>query len=176
MQLAQAIAPHQTIVTHWGKAFSAEGKCTDEYVNAKGGLGLTIELGQNGFDPYQIAVGQEAALWAITVATARQNGAAFEEIIKRRPSPEPEIYTWAEIIPWPEHGIVRLDPGWTNFQKVKKGQRLGEVDGMDIHSRAEGRILFPKYLSPEQQSANVGRPTELIRVMRRVSLAELPSD
>jgi succinylglutamate desuccinylase len=174
MQLARAIAPHQTIVTHWGKSFSAEGKCTDEYVNATGGLGLTIELGQNGFDPYQIAVGQEAALWAITVATARHHGTSFEAIIQQRPAVDPEIYTWAEIVPWPENGMVQLDMGWTNFKKVEKGQRLGEVDGLVISSKGEGRILFPKYLTPEQQSAKAGRPTELIRVMRRVALTELP--
>jgi succinylglutamate desuccinylase len=176
VQLARAIAPHQTIVTHWGKSFSADGKCTDEYVNGAGGLGLTIELGQNGFDAYQIAVGQEAALWAIAVATARQGGMTLDEFIQNRPAPEPEIYTWLDIVPWPDRGVVQLDPGWTNFRKVEKGEKLGEVDGRTIYSRAEGRILFPKYLTPEQQSATTGRPAELIRVMRRVSLADLPKD
>lgn len=174
IQMARAIAPHQTIVTHWGKSFSADGKCTDEYVNGAGGLGLTIELGQNGFDAYQIAVGQAAALWAIAVATARLGGTTFDELIQNRPASEPEIYTWSDIMPWPERGIVHLDPGWTNFRKVEKGQKLGEVDGSPIYSRAEGRVLFPKYLTPEQQSAKTGRPAELIRVMRRVSLADLP--
>lgn len=174
LQMAQAIAPHQTIVTHWGEAFSAEGKCSDEYVNDSGGLGISIELGQNGLDSYQIAVGVECALWAIHVATARTAGRTLEELVSRRQGPVPEIYTWEQIVPWPLQGLVTLDPGWTNFREVRKNDRLGMVGGDPLLSCAAGRILFPKYLTPEQQALAATRPTELVRIMRRVSLAELP--
>ena len=175
LDLARSIAPEQTIVTHWGQSFSAEGRCTDEYVNASGGLGITVELGQNGFSPYQIAVGVESALWAITVATACLEGRTLADLVKERCATEPEIFTWSQIIPWPNQGVVHLDTGWTNFREVEKGQRLGDVDGSPILAEVSGRILFPKYLTPEQQESSTTRPTELLRVMRLVALDALPS-
>ena len=43
-------------------------------------------------------------------------------------------------------------------------------------AKAGGKMLFPKYLTREQQDALESRPTELCRVMRRISEAELPAD
>jgi hypothetical protein len=79
-------------------------------------------------------------------------------------------------MPWPETGFVDLDEGWFNFKDVAAGQRLGTLDGRPLLARAAGKMLFPKYLTREQQAALASRPTELCRVMRPVSEAELPRE
>ena len=171
-EFARAISPRLTIVTHWGKPFSNEGMCTDEYVIGKGGTGISLELGQNGFDPYQIAVGVEACLWAIRVATAELSG---ESIAHRAATATPDLYTWAEIMDWPVKGYVELRDGLNNFAPVSAGDSLGRCDGEPIRAGASGRILFPKYLSRADQDKLTSRPTELCRVMKAISPAELPT-
>ena len=170
-EFARAISPRLTIVTHWGKPFSNEGMCTDEYVISKGGTGISLELGQNGFDSYQIAVGVEACLWAIRVATAELNS---ESIAHRASSHTSELYTWAEIMRWPAHGFVELNAGLNNFAEVHVGDILGRCDGEPVRAGASGRILFPKYLSRAEQEKLSVRPSELCRVMKAISPAELP--
>ncbi len=171
---ARELAPRQTIVTHWGKPFSVEGMCSDEYVNSQGGTGISLELGQNGFDPYQIGGGVEAGLWAIRTVTDRWKGGHADAFAKGRADNDPELYTWAEIMPWPETGMVDLDEGWTNFKDVEEGQRLGTVDGKPLLAPVGGRMLFPKYLTRDQQRALDSRPTELCRIMKRIETGDLP--
>ncbi len=176
--LARAISPRQTIVTHWGKPFSTEGMCSDEFVNAQGGVGLSVELGQNGFDPYQIAVGVECGIWAMRAVTrALEEGlpaAAKDPYLRFAPGEEGDIYTWAEILPWPDGAYVELVDDLTNFKELAPGARLGLVDGRELVTRTGGRILFPKYMTREAQQAMETRPTELVRLMRTISEAELP--
>lgn len=171
---ARELAPRQTIVTHWGKSFSVEGMCSDEYVNSQGGTGISVELGQNGFDPYQIGGGVEAGLWAIRTVTDRWQGGVGDPFAKGRADNDPELYTWASIVPWPEAGFVDLDEGWTNFKPVEAGQRLGTVDGEVLKAPAAGRMLFPKYLTRDQQRVLDSRPTELCRIMKRIGIEDLP--
>jgi len=172
---ARDVAPRLTVVTHWGKPFSAEGMCTDEYVNSQGGTGISLELGQNGFDPYQIAVGVEASLWALQAATHYlRDGVPPGRLVASRLPAEPEIYTWAEIVPWPAQGVVELDEDWTNFKSVAQGQALGKLDGRPLLAPASGLMLFPKFLTREQQANLTTRPTELCRIMRRVGVDALP--
>lgn len=175
---ARAIAPRQTIVTHWGKPFSSEGMCSDEYVNSAGGVGLSIELGQNGFDPYQIAVGVEAGIWAMrAVSRALEDGlsaAAKDPYFRFAAGEEGEIFTWAEILPWPDGEYVELVDGLNNFKAFAAGEKLGTVDGSVIVTTTGGRVLFPKYMTREQQRDMQTRPTELVRLMKKIAPDELP--
>jgi succinylglutamate desuccinylase len=174
---ARAVAPWQTVVTHWSGSFSVEGKCTDEFVNASGGTGISLELGQNGLDRRQVATGVVSALWALTYATRRlaEKDGGLGLARERAKSYPPELYTWAEVVAWPESGVVTLEPGWDNFAEVSAGQKLGTVDGKPLLAPKAGRMLFPKYLTPEQQRALASRPTELCRLMRRIDENALPS-
>lgn len=173
---ARAVAPQLTVVTHWGKPFSKEGMCTDEFVIRNGGTGISLELGQNGLDHYQIALGIQAALGAVAVAThGLGTGQGLASSSREPPQPWGQLYTWAQIVPWPEAGQVELDPGWRNFQLVEAEQRLGTVDGRVLRAEVGGRMLFPKYLSPAQQQDTAARPTELCRLLRPIVEAELPA-
>jgi succinylglutamate desuccinylase len=172
--LARRVAPRIAVVTHWGKPFSAEGRCSDEYVNSMGGVGVSLELGQNGFDPYQIGVGIDCAIWAIAAATAAARGTP--DLLPARVDADdaPELFTWSEIIPWPAAGFVELKPDWHNFKAVGRGETIGTVDGKPITAAEGGFVLFPKYLTRAEQAAQATRPTELCRIMKKIGEADLP--
>ena len=170
---ARAIAPDISLVTHWGKPFSADGQCSDEYVNKQGGTGITVELGQNGFDPRQIAHGMQIAQWAIQVVTARLSGTPA---YRRQPASVGSIYTWAEIVPYPQTGKPVLDAGWHNFAPVAQGQRIGSFAGKDICAGESGFMLFPKY--PDQTAdgtyGDTAPAAELTRILREIGESNLP--
>ena len=162
-RFARASEARLPIITHWGDPFSAEGRCTDEYTLSKGGTGITIELGQNGFGAYHVAAGFKAAIQAIGVVAGILAGTAVPES-----EGIPELYTWAKIYPWPE-GEVQLVEGWYNFKKVSKGDQLGVINGREFRSEFDGRVLFPKYLRGPEAT----KPTELIRIMRKIDARDL---
>lgn len=163
-RFARAVAPQLPVVTHWGAPFSKDGQCTDEYVNARGGAGITLELGQNGMRDEAIAAGLAAARQALAVVTRKLAG---EEL--PRPAGTPNLYTWGEILPFPASGGNPLRPGWYNFKAVRKGEVLGETPEGTLVSPLDGRILFPKYV----RDAAAARPAELCRILKPVREEEL---
>jgi len=176
---ARRIDARQTVVTHWGKPFSGDGRCSDEFVNASGGTGITVELGRNGFDPYQIAAGSVLVLRTIAAVQAMLGHHETAEAGAQAPgqlkpaSGVGEIYTWAEVVAWPGKD-AKLDPGWTNFRAVDAGQRLGFVGSGEILAPCSGRVLFPKYLDPVVPGvAPSPPPAEICRIMRRIDETQL---
>jgi predicted deacylase len=172
---ARAIVPAMTMVTHWGDSFSSDGMCTDEFVNEHGGTGISIELGQNGFDVYQVAAGIEAGLRSIAVAAGKLKGQSPDAFTAGMAATNVgELYSWSEVIRWPDQGIVDLRDGWNNFGEVAAGESIGTVDGRPIYVKEGGRILFPKYLTRDQQAQLTTRPTELCRIMKKIDVSVLP--
>jgi succinylglutamate desuccinylase len=94
------------VVTHWGKPFSKDGQCTDEYVNAQGGTGITIELGQNSFSTFSTGAGFRAVLKAILTVKEYLETQSFQCTPDQQ-----QLYTWSEIIEYPSSGEARLTPG-----------------------------------------------------------------
>lgn len=165
LQFAREILPRASVVTHWGRPFSSEGMCTDQFVGTKGGVGLTLELGQNGFDANQISVGVHGIMRALVFAKGQ-----------KRQDPSGicgPLFTWKEIIPWPETGNAALDPNWTNFQPIEEGQRMGIHDGKVILAPTSGWMIFPKYFTPEVPQSS--RPAEMYRIMKKIEESELPN-
>ena len=71
-----------------------------------------------------------------------------------------------------------------NFVEIAAGQRLGTVGDRIVAAPVAGRMLFPKYWSREQQLAEhaaqargepVAMPTQLCRLLRPITDAELPT-
>lgn len=173
LSFARAIAPQVPVVTHWGKSFSADGQCSDEYVIKTGACGVTIELGQNGFDPAQIHNGVQVALAALREVRMRVGGETRGPRIERALAP---IYTWAEVMPYPNTGAPVLDQGWTNFATVTKGQRLGVFQDQEVLAPVDGWLLFPKYPDRKADGTFGLSPpaAELVRIMRRIDERDLP--
>ena len=172
-EFARMVAPDVSLITHWGKGFSQEGQCSDEWVNNTGGVGVTVELGQNGFAPDQIALGLKTVVRAVEVTGARLCGKSVE----RRDVAMAPIYTWGEIIPYPQTGEPVLDKGWHNFKIAKAGERVGAFNGQDVVATVTGPVLFPKYPDPlPDGSYSKDRPAaELMRILKEISEADLPA-
>lgn len=162
---AAGLHEHIPIVTHWGLSFSKDGMCSDEYVNHRGGTGITLELGQKGFDVYHSGVGLQVALAAVQYAEAKLRG-----INPSKPRSAVELYTWQSIVPY-EQGM-ELREGLVNFQAVQRGDRVGSYKGQALQAAADGWILFPKY--PRDPLAAPAK--ELYRLIKRISVGELGQD
>lgn len=168
--LARAIDPRISIITHWGDAFSTEGLCTDEFVNDKGGIGLTLELGQRGVSPYQVGVGYLAGCRMLSLATAKIGSRKLKQTARE---PTGDIFTWHKTVPYPkEH--VDLKPGWRNFADIQEGDEIGRYNGQPIYAPVSGTVLFPKYLSKEEHQTLARPPEELIRIMKTITTKDLP--
>lgn len=163
-RFARAVAPRLPVVTHWGAPFSKDGQCTDEYVIACGGTGITLELGQNGMTREAIEAGTAAARAALDVATRKLAGEDFPQ-----PADAPALYTWGEILPFPASGGNPLKPGWYNFKAVQKGDVLGNTPNGPLIASLAGRMLFPKYV----RDAGAPRPAELCRILKPIREEEL---
>lgn len=161
IKLAAILAQDLPVITHWHGGFSQEGMCTDEFVNSVDGTGVTLELGQNSFSPYHIAVGFKVLLQAIT-------GIKNAGTVTNSPLRGTRYFTWGEILPFPD-GEVRLRDGLFNFKAVRHREVLGEANGTAILAGCDGFILFPKYV----RQTDVRRPTELCRIIKEVSFGDL---
>lgn len=168
-QFARHIDPARAIVTRWDGSFSTEGGCTDEFVNQRGGHGISFELGQNGFDDYQISLGVKACIWALHYATNRILGEPLRDISKE--SVSGLTYTFARTVDFPENGTPILDEGLFNFKSISEGDVLGDMDGEPLKALATGKLLFPKFIKPGMKLDK--RPVELYRVLRVVDPSEL---
>lgn len=159
--LANFIERELPIITHWGGGFSKEGKCSDEFVHANGGIAVTLELGQKGFEPYQESLGLSCLLKSL-LAPINLGWKSYKNDLKQ------DVYTWGRVISYPE-GHAQLDKGWYNFRQVAAGEKLGVSDQGDIVSDVAGPILFPKYgvYKPEN------RPKEICRILRPVNHSEI---
>ncbi len=162
-QFAAALHQQIPIVTHWGRPFSHDGMCSDEYVNYRGGIGITLELGQKRFDAYHAGVGLQVALSAVQYVLGFVKGNAKTSLERA----EGALYTWKSVVAY-EAGMT-LREGLVNFQVLKVGDHLGfTADRKDIRAKADGWLLFPKY--PRDPAAPPAK--EIYRIIKRI----LPED
>lgn len=160
---AQAISGGVPIVTHWGSSFSKDGMCSDEFVNQRGGVGITLELGQKGFNPYHRGVGVLLALAAIEYAGRMLKSRQASRIEAR----DTEVYTWKAVVAHFEG--AELNEGLYNFQHVSSGETLGRTQDGLLRAQESGYLLFPKY----RRDPNAPAPKELYRIAERIRLDQL---
>jgi succinylglutamate desuccinylase len=143
------------------QAFSPGLMCLDEYVRAKGKLGITVELGERGVDRAQAQNCLEAARRIIEIAARVASGATLDELANERPA-----VSWletAQVVP-SEGGRRRLRPGLTNFTRLRAGEELGAPGFPPIPCPVDGFALFPTYVEPGESA-----PPELVRIAREVT-------
>lgn len=177
-EFSRRIAPHAAVVTRVGERFSSEGMCSDEYVIAQGGIGTTLELGQNGFGLGSVSVGAMAGLraWVLSQGGALEDTQFFaSESALSGCGETGDVWTYSGGVPYPATGSVTVEPGWTNFAYVARGQVLGrcsEAPGV-VCAPESGRILFPAYLTPEQLEGRLPRPKEICKILTPTSREDL---
>ena len=174
---AGAINAEIPMITHWGKPFSGEGRCSDEFVNRSGGVGLTLELGRNGFDLRQILTGVAAGLKAIKVISNLDPASFICKPASTKLSPR-KIYTWAQAVSCPDPESY-MKPGFQNFSPVKKGDYLGTIYDRsndaknEIYSAQDGFVLFPKYIDPDRNNQHATAAMEFCRIVKEISEDDL---
>lgn len=171
-EFARAIGPSHAIVTHWGDPYSTDGRCSDEFVIARGGTGVTIELGQGGFGPYQLEVGVLATIRGLFAAEAYLTKNPIDVTANPAYYAEGDIFTFDESYPYPQEGHVNLLEGLHNFRFIEKGENLGNVDGKPIIASHSGHILFVEYRRTAK--ATDPRPKALCRVLKKITRSDLP--
>jgi succinylglutamate desuccinylase len=177
-RFARLVGQTVTMITHWGKGFSEDGQCSDEFMIKNNRVGVSIELGQNGINEDQVSHGLEIMSRSLSVLSQMQIPGQSLEVLRgiQNKSFDGPLYTWSEIIPYPKTSLRVLDPNWNNFDRVKMGQRLGEFEGEVINTKREGLVLFPKYpLLDDDLQRETGVPpaAELIRIIRKVDEHEV---
>jgi succinylglutamate desuccinylase len=156
------------IVTHWGAGFSKDGMCTDEFVNSKGGTGVTLETGFCGDDPLQISFGFSLMIKAIFY-NANQYRDQNIELPEGISLDDLSLYTWSLVFPYPENSFVQLKENLHNFMYIEKETILGKKESLDFKSPEEGYLLFPKYVLKGDSI-----PKELFRLVKKISPKNLP--
>ena len=106
LELAKKVHPTLDIVTHWNKGFSKDGMCSDEFTNLNGGIGITVETGQQGYDKSQVELGLNIIKNALNIDN--------NDIASKN-----KIFTWSQIIQSQKE--MKLNPNLKNFAKIKKG-------------------------------------------------------
>lgn len=168
---AQNLSPFTTVVTHIHSGFSKDGMSTDEYVQKHGGVGLTLESGQAGFDRMQIGFALKTLLHTIRyVQSTLEKGSSPEDLhhqVENR-----KYFLLKETIPCPQEGEIRLAKDLNNLQAVKKGDFLAKVDSKEILSPKDGHIIFPNYSVETKKPGE--RPAEIMRIMEEIPYSKLP--
>lgn len=160
--LARAIGAAPCGVTRRkAQAFSPGLLCADEYVRARGKLGITVELGHRGVDATQAMNCLQAARRLIEVAARQGTDSTLTELALERPA-----VRWLETahVVSSEGGSRRLRPGLSNFAPVRAGEELGAPGFPSVPCPADGFALFPSYVENAEAA-----PPELVRIAREVA-------
>ncbi len=120
-----------------------------EYLNNRGFITLGVEGGQH--DAIESIDHHEAVLWLALVASGlirREDVPGYDAMVARlepfaRQFPAVlEVRTRHAITP--DDGFV-MEPGFTNFDPVRKGQLMAHDRNGPIHATETGRVILPLY-------------------------------
>lgn len=156
---AHHLDPRGAIVTRLDGNFSVDGMCSDEFVRQRGGVGITVELGQAGFCNSQMTRGFWLACRALGLVNSGQPLPSLIEIAPKR-----DVYTFAQVVPY--RADYQLVDGLYNFKRVTSGECLAQSGTGDLNAKNDGYILFPKY-------AFKTPPSELCHVVEKKRLTEV---
>ena len=143
-------------------AFSAAGCCGDEYVRLRGKPGITLELGEKGFDHGAEARAEAAVRRTLALASAVIAGDSLRSLAEG----EDEIAFFETLHrePFADEALA-LRPGLINFQRVHRGEHLEAPGCPPLIAPADGAVLFPKY--PPRIDGRYQRPlpAEIYRIV-----------
>lgn len=146
LAFAQFLAPEIPIITYSISERRENGLVATGYSIENGGIAVTLELGQCGFDPSQITLGLKVAEKAIHFLNESQEKVSnsLHDILHPNVSNQKPLLVFGLRI-LNEGDSSELVPGLTNFADVHQGQKLGRNSHGEIISPMDGKILFPKY-------------------------------
>lgn len=137
----------------------------DYYLNHKGHRGCTIEAGQH--DALTSIENHEAAVWLALVfigCLQKEDVPEFElyyEKLKQYASGSSLSFDVIYRYEIGEEEYFKMNPGYTNFQKISKGEILARSDGRNIVSEWDARIFMPLYQAEGKDGFFVVQETKL---------------
>ncbi|WP_161597548.1 succinylglutamate desuccinylase/aspartoacylase domain-containing protein [Fluviispira multicolorata] len=159
---ARATGGATTLVTRKkGAQFSSAGMCSDEYVRSFQKVGLTLELGEQGFSHEAESLAFEVMKRALKyMDQIYLNNFSIEKLCKKNNDFEFLSITYREPFESPKK---RLNEGFCNFHKISKNMVVGSDQLQNpLESPKEGYILFPKYpLRNQDGEAELPLPGEI---------------
>ncbi len=166
---AQAAGVAPAFVTRkQGEHFSDAGMCSDEFMRTLNKVGITLELGEQGFHDYA-----EYYTKIVTLRTLKNMDKVFNHVTsieklaqKNKPF---EFYRSAFREPF-NHPKKYLTPGFCNFDFIQEGEKVGnDENGKPILCKKSGIILFPKYPVLNEKGEHVmPLPGELYVIAERL--------
>ncbi|HJN74068.1 MAG TPA: succinylglutamate desuccinylase/aspartoacylase family protein [Myxococcota bacterium] len=141
-----------------GRAFSSGTCCSDEFVRNRGGVGLTLELGQMGFQDEAASRAGRVMRRAIALVDAVAAGTT-SMVEASEGMPELDFYKTVFAPPFPDRSWS-LRPGLVNFRAVSRAELLTGPDSPELRAPCDGVLLFPKYPPADQPL-----PGEIVRVL-----------
>ena len=154
------------VTRHPGQAFSSGTCCADEYVRLRGLPGITLELGEKGFDDAAAATAEHAVRRALELIDALQAGTTSLEAAAQQ-QPDLSFVHTVHREPFAEPGL-RLRDGLVNFEPVAVGDLLSAPDTPELRAPASGQLLFPKFPPREGGLAVAPWPKEIYRIVQEL--------
>ncbi|MCY4443383.1 MAG: succinylglutamate desuccinylase/aspartoacylase family protein [Proteobacteria bacterium] len=170
---ARGALPRQDMVTYWDGIYTTEGMCSDQYVNALGGVAITLELGAlGGFQPWQVSLGFLGVLSAYRYVRYLQKHGHVPHWHQdeRLCGQLGTIYTWQKVVPYPSNETVVPLLTSANFSFLKAGTPVAMVDGKPLLLDVSGYQLFASYYNTLKDNGH--KPHELLRILKVVSHEE----
>ncbi len=143
LEFAESIASGFPIITY-KKKFSSDGDTLDDYAEKLGVIGVTVEMGKQGYSKKQTTQGVGVIKMALSHGFKKK-----KEKIKS------EIYTFGYTFDKKNYPDLKLDRGFYNLKEIKKGERVGATKKSIIKAPISGKILFPKYGKHYQASNEI---------------------
>lgn len=161
LQIAEAVLTRKA-----GQAFSQGTCCLDEYVRARGRVGITAELGMRGQDVLQQSAALKGMRRLVEVVDQLAVGASLPQLAEQ--SAPLRHFSTRQVVKT-QSPDYRLKPGLCNWTAVTAGEILSAPNAPRIVAETAGYVLFPKYPEPGEVP-----PPELCRIASEVrDLAEL---
>ncbi|BBH53217.1 succinylglutamate desuccinylase/aspartoacylase domain-containing protein [Fluviispira sanaruensis] len=142
---ARAVGGASTLVTRKkGAPFSQAGMCSDEYVRSLQKIGITLELGEQGFSDSAETLAFSVLKRALKcIDKVFSSGISIEKLSRKNNDFEFLTISHREPFDSPKKC---LNAGFSNFHKLTKNMIVGADERQNpLESPKDGYILFPKY-------------------------------
>ena len=124
--------------------------CIDQYLSRRGITGFVFEAGQH--DALSAIKNQECLIWLAIEKACGLNLGQMPELSEyleafRKDIKEQSTFRIVHRYALAEGDRFVMEPGFSNFQKIRKGELLAVHNGKEVTSRWDSYIFMPLYQS-----------------------------
>jgi hypothetical protein len=120
-----------------------------EYLNNYGFITIGVEAGQH--DALSSAVRHESVLWLVAEAAGMVDAAELPDLAQHATRLQEAARDLPSVLEVRYRHVInaesdyKMEPGWVNFDPVRRGALLGHDHDGPVHAPESGRILLPLY-------------------------------